>query len=128
MTVLVIVEVLSVQDMVALATPPYAAAGSAAASARSKAIPRATRSRRFIATPPSVLSANNQGFPYSALKSITLPLYRTASSKAIPPICHGFARSRAAADEHGTRRGLVFFPRGSAKWTHRERMSVLLQA
>jgi len=51
MTVLVIVEVLSVQDMVALASPPYAAAGGAEASARSKAIPRATRSRRFIDIP-----------------------------------------------------------------------------
>jgi hypothetical protein len=67
MTVLVIVEVLSVQDMVALDSPPYAATGSAEASARSKAIARATRSRRFIEIPPSVLSANNQGFPYRAL-------------------------------------------------------------
>src|SRR5207245_11690077 len=61
-TVLVIVEVLSVQDMVALDSPPYAAAGSAEASARSKAIPRATRSRRFIEIPPSVRSRQQSGF------------------------------------------------------------------
>src|SRR6266571_6199955 len=62
-TVLVIVEVLSVQDMVALDSPPYAAAGSAEASARSKAIPRATRSRRFIDIPSICSQCQQSGFP-----------------------------------------------------------------
>src|SRR5215469_14053063 len=63
-TILVIVEVLSVQDMVALALPSYAATLGAKAGARSMAVPRdtttsrskASRSRRFIAIPPSVRS------------------------------------------------------------------------
>jgi hypothetical protein len=76
-TVLVIVEVLSVQDIVALAWPSYAAAGSAEANARSTAIARASRSRRFIAIPPSVLNANNQGFSDRALSEDTQHSYRT---------------------------------------------------
>jgi hypothetical protein len=78
-TVLVIVEGLSVQDIVALAWPSYAAAGSAEANARSTAIARASRSRRFIAIPPSVLNVSNQGFSDRALSEDTQHSYRTPS-------------------------------------------------
>ena len=62
-----VVEVLSVQDMVALDSPPYAAAGDAVVSARSKASPRATRSRYFIEVPISIPGVNTQSFPSLAL-------------------------------------------------------------
>jgi len=84
-TILVMVEVLSVQVMVALAFPSYAAACGAKAGARSMAVPRdtttsrskASRSGRFIAIPPSVLNVNNQGFPDKALSEDTQHSYRT---------------------------------------------------
>jgi hypothetical protein len=63
-TALVIVAVLSVQDIDALAVPSYAAAWGAKAGTRSIAIPRdtptsrntASKSRRFIEIPPSLRS------------------------------------------------------------------------
>src|SRR5438105_15684024 len=83
MTVLVIVEVLSVQDMIALDSPPYAAAGRAEASTRSKAMPRATRSRRFMEIPPSFRSRQQSGFPIQgSVIKYAAPLQDTS---ALPP-------------------------------------------